>query len=123
MLICKIFLVENILHKRKYFLLFNCFVKITPKHYFLCLVWEVKNLLSKNGSTSQLLATTTKDKHGSPPPTQNPNWEEGKNRRHCFVVITIHRSVHHHPHKTHQNSTTHTTTTTTKLEIKENKNQ
>ena len=105
---CKIFSIENILHKVKHFLLFDYVVEITLENYFLCLVLVVKNLFSENGNINQLPATTAKDKHNPPPPTQNLDREEGKNRHHRSIAITTHRSVHHHPYKTHQNTTTHT---------------
>ena len=40
----KIFLSENFLCKRKYFLLFDCIVEIMQENYFLCLILHVKNL-------------------------------------------------------------------------------
>ena len=127
---CKIFSIENILHKGKHFLLFDYVVEITLENYFLCLVLVVKNLFSENGNINQLPATTAKDKHNPPPPTQNLDREEGKNRHHCSIAITTHRLVHHHHTKY---TTTHIkptktlpptpNTTTTKSKIKENKNQ
>ena len=43
---CKIFSIENILHKGKHFLLFDYVKKITPENYFLRLVLDLKNLFS-----------------------------------------------------------------------------
>ena len=42
----KIFSVENILRKEKYFLLFDCVVEITLDNYFLYFFFDVKNLYS-----------------------------------------------------------------------------
>ena len=108
--------VENILCKGKHFLLYDCVVEITLENYFLCLVLVVKNLFSENGNTNQLPTTTTRDKHNTPPPTQNPDREEGKNCHHCSIAITTTTTTQNTPPPTPN-------TTTTKSKIKENKNQ
>ena len=108
---CKIFSVENILCKRKHFLLFDYVMEITPENYFLCLLLDVKKYIFKKCKHKP--ATTTKEKDNPPPPTQNPNREKGKSRHHFSVAITTHKksTITHTkptntppptPHKTHQ---------------------
>ena len=105
----KIFSVENILRKGKYFLLFDCVVEITPDNYFLCFFLDVKKSLFFGKCKPKLATITTKDKHNPPPPSQNPNREEGKNCHHCSIAITTHKkstTIHTKPtttqHKNHQ---------------------
>ena len=109
---CKIFSVENILCKRKHFLLFDYVMEITPENYFLCLLLDVKKYIFKKCKHKPATTTTT-EKDNPPPPTQNPNQEKGKSRHHFSVAITTHKksTITHTkptntppptPHKTHQ---------------------
>ena len=70
--------------KGKHVRLFDYVVKIMPENYFLCLVLHVKNPFSENETqvspqpTLGPATATTKEKHNSPPTTQNPDREEEK---------------------------------------------